>query len=143
MDQCYLHVKTVFLGGGTQRSCWFARLLTQRPNQAWRLVAPPSPSRINTKSKHQSSPAIPDVSPGFHLRPNVASINHSTIKKAALSSRSSPSILLALLLPSLPFPVFAQLSNNVSLSLSRYHDIDWRSIYALHLSHHVLSSYGA
>ena len=29
MDQCYVHVKTVFLGGGTQRSCWFARLLSQ------------------------------------------------------------------------------------------------------------------
>ena len=29
MDQCYLHAKTVFLGGGTQRSCWFAHLLSQ------------------------------------------------------------------------------------------------------------------
>jgi hypothetical protein len=55
MDQCYLHVKTVFLGGG-----WDPKVpvgspvsLPKRPNQAWRLVAPSSPCRINTKSKHQ------------------------------------------------------------------------------------------
>ena len=34
--------------------CWVARLLYQRPNQASRLVPPPSRCRINTKSKHQT-----------------------------------------------------------------------------------------
>jgi len=52
MDQCYLHVMTVFLGGGAQVYCWFARLHCHRPNPAWRLVPPPSPRpMINTESK--------------------------------------------------------------------------------------------
>jgi hypothetical protein len=29
MDQCYFHVKTMILGDETQRSCWFALLLSQ------------------------------------------------------------------------------------------------------------------
>jgi len=82
--------------------------------------------------------AAPGVRPlGPKLRPNVASINHSSIKKlqlssrylrpspltqrplppwrmsarAALSSRSSPSLLVAFLLSLLSFWAFAQLSN--------------------------------
>jgi len=42
--------KTVFLGGGAP---WVPGLFSQRSNPAFRLVPPPSPCRINTKSKHQ------------------------------------------------------------------------------------------
>jgi len=60
MDQCYLHAKTVSLRGGTPRSCWFARLLSQRalikrggscsPNPLVEFIRnvstiPPNPSR--------------------------------------------------------------------------------------------------
>jgi len=71
-----IYAKTVFLGGGIQRSLLarpspFPSALNQRgdswpplprveliqkvsTNPAWRLVAPSSPCRINTKRKHQS-----------------------------------------------------------------------------------------
>jgi len=43
----------VFLGVGPKGPVTVVRLLPQRLNPAWRLVLPPSPCRINTKSKHQ------------------------------------------------------------------------------------------
>ena len=64
--------------------------------------------------------------------PRVELIQKVSTKR--LSSRSSPSLLVALLLPLLSFPAFAQLSNK---RLSPH------LIYALNLSHHVLSPHGA
>jgi len=54
MDQCYLHVKTVFLGGGTQGPVSSPVSFPKRSNQAWRLVAPALPrveliQKVSTK----------------------------------------------------------------------------------------------
>jgi len=53
IDQCYLHVKTVVLGGGTQRSCWcpspFPSALIQRGDSCHPLPRVELIQKVSTK----------------------------------------------------------------------------------------------
>jgi len=58
----------------------------KRPNQAWRLVAPSSPCRINTKSKHQTAYEFQSTIHFSHRfpnrnRPTIALINTTQHQK--------------------------------------------------------------